>query len=646
MTHALAIVHGMAAAVACAGCFALIGLVATRRQWDSLLGAASLPVVGAACYVLVCWVCLTAWRAPLAGVVAIIAIAVTIVALLRWSEISAFITATLAKRALLPGVLIFSLFYVLAYAIARPPSPTELLPAASAQDMDLITHAGYAKHVILFGSPQLDGASFDFRRSPAVTELLAGMAVFYRDDPLSAALPLRFAVVALVGLTAFVVGRSFFRLSTVSSMAIACVLSTSAYMDNIAAAYRLEALIAVPLLLHVISTTWRARSDTPMAALLTSFACAYALLLFTLPAALLSGLAMQSIVIGARLMLHRSVTRIAASAAIATSVLALALHDQVKWAFAHFSWTEGVAPIGLVLTILIMGGIVYIVSNPDWLHRVIRGETDRRLTAALTVYVAIALMIANVATHASARPRARARIPVAWRNVQQLEQQNPRELTLKLTREPAGVLGGLTRYYLPSTVVHVIPPRAQLGGFDAISRQNPLLIQNFGCEGVGHADTVDVSGVGCALLAPPSVTLETVYPFNRTFLAVGFDNMSNRESGGRWSTGATLPLTLLADRERTPVERNLHVNLLLEPFLPAGVSPQRLAFEWGTEKKGTIAIGKPEWISLPVSSGDWSGDRVWRLPISINFPDERAILFRELSISEIARGPLVHRASD
>jgi hypothetical protein len=150
-----------------------------------------------------------------------------------------------------------------------------------------------------------------------------------------------------------------------------------------------------------------------------------------------------------------------------------------------------------------------------------------------------------------------------------------------------------------------------------------------------------VNGVGCALLAPPSVTLDTVYPFNRTFLAVDFDNMSERESGGRWSTGATIPITLLADRERTPVDRNLYVNLRLDPFLPAGGSEQ-LAFAWGTEKKGMIAVEKSGWISLPVSSGDWSGNRVWQLRISINFPDRRKILFHDLSVSENARGPLVH----
>lgn len=102
-----------------------------------------------------------------------------------------------------------------------------------------------------------------------------------------------------------------------------------------------------------------------------------------------------------------------------------------------------------------------------------------------------------------------------------------------------------------------------------------------------------------------------------------------------------MTLSLLADPERTPVARHLHVNLLLNPFLPAGIGPQRLVFAWGANKKGVIAVGESGWISIPVSSEDWAGNRVWALRIAIDFPDRRTMLFDALSISEIARGPLV-----
>ena len=158
-----------------------------------------------------------------------------------------------------------------------------------------------------------------------------------------------------------------------------------------------------------------------------------------------------------------------------------------------------------------------------------------------------------------------------------------RELTVKLSRDPGGLLTAMTRYYLPATKLHVIAPGVRLGDFEPVSRQTPLLVQNFGCEGVGHADSVSVPDVGCALLAPPSLTLDTVYPFNRTFLPIDFGSMSEREQGGRWSTGTTMTLRLLADPERTPVARHLYVNLLLNPFLRAA-SAAAAFFAWGAKE--------------------------------------------------------------
>ena len=642
MTDLIAVVHGIAASVVSAACLALLGLTLTRRRWDSLLGGASFPVVGAAFYVILCWVAVTAWRAPLSGVTALIAVCITIVAVLRFADISSVVRPMLGGRTLVAAVLVFSAFYVLAYAFARPPSAELFLPPASARDIDLITQARYAKHLMLFGSPELEGASFDFRRSPAVTELLAALSMFYRDDPLSAALPLRFAVVGLVGTAAVGICRSLFRLSMLSAITIACIVVTSSYTNDIAGVYRLEALAAVAVLLYLVWVTAKARADTPIDALAVSFACGYAFLSFTVPAALPAGIVMQSIAMVVQSASRPAASRIAIAAAGAIAAVAVAFHDQTQWAVAHFAWADALAPTGFVLAILIMAGIVHLVASADWMPRLMRAETDRRLAAALTGYVAIALIIANVATYASARTGAQVHIPVAWRNVEQLKERDAREVTMKLTRDPDDVLTSLTRYYLPSASVHVIPPRARFGDFGAISRQSPVVIQNFGCEGVGHTDTISLTGVGCALMAPPSVALDTAYPFNRTFLAVDFDNMSDREAGGRWSTGRRLPLTLLADPERTAVDRNLHVNLLLNQFLPADAGAQRLVLTWGAEKKGLITLEKPGWISVPVTSGDWSGKRVWRLPISIDVPDGRRILFQELSLSESARGPVVH----
>jgi hypothetical protein len=641
VTSILGVVHGLGASAACAAGFYLAGLIVTPRHWDARLGGVSLPVVGAAFYVVVCWAAVTAWQAPLTSVSAVLLISAVVLAAIRFRGMAAAIAAHTANSTFAAGALVFAAFYVLAYLMARPPAAELFLPPAWTGHIDLLTQARYARQVLLFGSPDLEAATFDVRRSPAVTVLLAAMSTFYRTDSLSASLPLQFAVVALVGLAATGICRSLFRLSAPAALAIAGIVMTSATLNAIARAYRLEALMAVPVLLYLVWATARARSDSPIAALITAFGSGYALLLFAEPAALPPAFALQALVLGFRRASPSAASRVAIAAAVAMAVLALAFHDQVQWVFVHRAWADGAVPAGLAVATLVMGGIAYIMFNVDWLSRLAPAQTDRRLAVALTVYAAIALIIANVAMHASTRPRAQVRIPAAWQNVEQLQERPLRELRVKLTRDPGGLLTAMTRYYLPATKLHVIAPGARLGDFETVSRQTPLLVQNFGCEGVGHADTVSIPDVGCVLLASPSLTLDTVYPFNRTFLAVDFGNMSEREQGGRWSTGTALRLRLLVDPERTPAARPLYVNLLLNPFLPEGVEPQRLVVAWGPRKKGTIAVGESVWISIPVSSEDWSGNRVWELPIAIDFPDQRTILFDALSISEIARGPLV-----
>ena len=46
-----------------------------------------------------------------------------------------------------------------------------------------------------------------------------------------------------------------------------------------------------------------------------------------------------------------------------------------------------------------------------------------------------------------------------------------------------------------------------------------------------------IDGVGCLMMAPPTLQLGQSYPFNRDFLFITFGGMSARESGGRWNVG-------------------------------------------------------------------------------------------------------------
>jgi hypothetical protein len=218
--------------------------------------------------------------------------------------------------------------------------------------------------------------------------------------------------------------------------------------------------------------------------------------------------------------------------------------------------------------------------------------------------------------------------------------------TLKVADEPGGLSTALAMYYIPGRKVRVFGrgvANDQLP-FESLSRQQPMFIQNFGCEGVGHGDAVSAPGVGCLLMAPPSMTAETDYPFNRTFLFMDFDRMTPRELAGRWNTQPILNLTLTADPQRTPLDREMYVNFLVNTFISDGGKPLRLVVRWGRNRLGEVLVGGRQWFSLPVGSDDWTGNRLWTVPVAIDFPDRSKILFQETALTESPRGRLAGMA--
>ena len=65
VTHVINVFHGIGASLACAACFYLAGHVLVPRAWDSSLRHAGFPVLGAALYVMLCWIAISAQRIPL-----------------------------------------------------------------------------------------------------------------------------------------------------------------------------------------------------------------------------------------------------------------------------------------------------------------------------------------------------------------------------------------------------------------------------------------------------------------------------------------------------------------------------------------------------------------------------------------------------
>jgi hypothetical protein len=287
-----------------------------------------------------------------------------------------------------------------------------------------------------------------------------------------------------------------------------------------------------------------------------------------------------------------------------------------QWKFASYS----VLPLSFV----VFAGGLHLWQESAVLARITRTAAGRHLVTAFMAAAAIAMVGGNLAAHASSDPPL-LRFTGAFRRLALVDAMPSfREMSIQMVDDPADYPTRLALYYLPSKRVHVVSavyrPNVPLA-LDRTSRQRPHFIQGYGCEGVGHDDTMTVPGLGCLLLAPPSLAVDTVYPFSLSFLFVEPGRMGDREPEGRWNVDSTVLLNLTADPRRVGVAGNLHVNLHVRPYLTADTPRQRAAFSWGVARRAEATLTGREWISLPVQAADWTGDRLWTLSLAIDLPD-------------------------
>ena len=294
----------------------------------------------------------------------------------------------------------------------------------------------------MFGSPDLEAASFDYLRSPAASHFLAGFSLAYGQDPLSAAMPAQFALTALIGVAVVGICRSIFHLPKLAAVTIGCIFLTNSYFTDVASAYRLATLISVPILLFILWVTVRARSDRafdgPLIAVLTS---AYALLFFTDVLALVAAVTLQAIAILLFAAYGLNVRGIAVSSAVSALIVALAFVDRLQWSFANLDLSDGVAAVALALAVALVAGTTHLVRRDDVLNRFAATPADRRLAVAAVGYAAIAIIAGNVAVHAARNP-VLARMPGRWRGIEQLKDRPFGELTLKVSYDPRGLACG------------------------------------------------------------------------------------------------------------------------------------------------------------------------------------------------------------
>jgi len=779
LAHALSIVHGAGAGLACVAFFYLGGIVLVPRRWDQRLGLEATPaVLGAAVYVLLCWVGVTL-GVPVAHVAIGFAAAVLALAIARYRWLGTVFSA----RAVFAGATLgwlsaFGVLYVLAYLFTMPPATPDYLPPAWTGNVDLLTYVGYTKYVLRLGPSNLVGftyLNFVYLQTPAVFYLLGGVSLFFGQDPLSAAMPAQFALTALSGIAAAHISRSVFNVPRAAALGIAGILISGPFYRYVAGAYFLSTLMATPILLYLLWTTVACRSQRLLdAGLAIRFGSAYVLLLLIYPFLLFVGLAAQLAVIvlmladgylpggPARRDTVRHAGRTICAVLVPLGLLALCVRQpadvnrfssgpsafRLAWSIetARALSEKGVAgwPLDLISPLAVLGwpgtvtgriqvenpahrgwalaafcavasalGLLYFrrfrrhttpaqrcfaglaggsfvaycayfscigASYQQWKFasytalplsfvvyagglqlfrhsaasaRLAQTAWGHRAVRALPVVVAVGLVVGNLLVHTVSDPDLM-RIPGAMRNIAMVDALPFRELSVQMMDDPGALSTRIALYFLPTKTVHVVSSYFQPSeplSFEHVSRLRPLLIQNYGCEGVGHDDTMTILGVGCLLLGPPSLALDTPYPFSRSFLFVDFEGLSARGPEGRWTRHSNVRLTLTADLRRIRIHDGMHINLLLDPHLPPGTMRRRLVFSWGANRHAEASLDSRQWVSLPVQGADWTGNSVWTLPIWIELPDEAesslsraparraedrrplAVLFEELSIS-------------
>ncbi len=617
--------YGLAAGVFSLAVFYVAGLLLTPPRWQGSMRWPDSLIVGLVFYVVLCWAAVSARNLPLKY----IALAAAAIMWLLASTRSRWLQNVVAVRGRSPrarawmGEFVF--FYTFAYVLTPPAAGAAVLPLGPGDNINLVTYARYARQLLDFGTANIDLAAFQYLHSPAGMYLLAGQSLIYGRDPLQAAMPTLFLYTAIFGMIAAETARTAFGLSRPASIAIACIAVCGPLFRWVLGTYGLAEIVSASVLLYVLRVLVGMAVNRTVTAISVSTAVAGATLFaFSAPgwagwgSQMLSGIA--GVLAGVPLV---SLVGVPGTRSISADLFASSRSAVVVLATVPLLWAGG----------------AYAVRRWRLLDRLHPSDTDRRLASALVVYAALALILGNVTVQAVTRKEAPRR-PAAWRQLGEVSQLPFRALTLKVTDAANGLTAALVLYYLPGRTAEVfgrgISPQDL--SFDSVSKEQPLFIQNFSCDGAGHRDTVFVREVGCLLMAPPGMALDTSYPFNQTFLFVASDRMTAREPGGRWNTGPTLSMRVTADPERTPLDRELFLNILVNPFLPEGTKPQRLVVNWGAQRRGEPIVGQREWFSLPVRRADWTGNRVWTLPIRIDFPDGRTILFHEISLTELPRG--------
>ena len=360
--------------------------------------------------------------------------------------------------------------------LVRPPAGTAVLALPPNGALDLLTYARYAKELLIFGTADVDFATFEYLRSPASAFLLAWHSLFYLGDPLDAAVPALIMVAALAGTVTVRLVGSLFGLSWRAAMAVAAITVCAPMFRWALTTYSLGELLSATSVLYLIGVVCSAVAARSLSAsILLGIGAGGTLLFFSARSAVGSP---GTVVRGLVEAVHRF------------SLLAfVGLPDGLPQGGSGRRASFGCA-CGHTVRSLCMGrgnvGLSPVASTrvDQRICRSQAGERSRHLYGSRRHHRE-RRTAGRLSLQAATLAGRMAPVESDWQIAVPDFYAEGRRRTWWVIDRPRDVLHtGSKAHVIGRGVANDRLP------FENVSRQQPMFIQNFGCEGVGHGDTV------------------------------------------------------------------------------------------------------------------------------------------------------------
>lgn len=156
---------------------------------------------------------------------------------------------------------LYSFFYILAYIFLLPPVSNDFLPITRIGNNDILNYINYAAYLQRLGPSNVSGYSFKdtvwpiYGFTPIVFYAIDGVAAFFNNEVIRAAMPTMFGIVALIGYVVVRLLRSAFGLPKSIAIGIAAIVVSGSLLRYIAGNYFLSEIVGVLIVLLIFLKT-------------------------------------------------------------------------------------------------------------------------------------------------------------------------------------------------------------------------------------------------------------------------------------------------------------------------------------------------------------------------------------------------------